>query len=534
MRRLLVGPVVCIIVLSACWDSSGPSSPVGRVSTPTAAITSTPDTSGGVPVVTTTTAASIADPDGQYRGPDFVAAGPDGVFRIVNGHPSLMVARTDVSWVADDGAGGVVFYSTPGVIERQRLGASAPETIATMASPNYVTLVEGAPTLVMSVIPGKPCPAEEGIHSVLLDLATGDQRMFLSCIPLESTGLHPRSMGGSTAVSTRAEGWPAETPASTSLVFRDLDGLELVVPGNPWPDRCPWCVLDPQLSPDGKLLALAEFAPDPEDFRTATWEEFGSLDIGEQWLRWDELRQGSRMLLRTIDLTSGATVFEGIVPFGRLAGFDGRYVLASPDPSGGQDAPGARPYIIDTSAGGELTIELGPNSPELYLDTAVLLLPARVIELRADGLGLVNFGEEMDTAVAMLVDVVGEASESDVGPWAGGATLWTVRWDDVDLAVFFVDDSDYRRDGVPHLFQWTSSGEGFATSEGVRVGSTVGELIAVYGDELSRPDFSQCGVSRNELVLVNGMAFGFALDDDPTDPNTTVQTIYAGGAPGCF
>ena len=155
----------------------------------------------------------------------------------------------------------------------------------------------------------------------------------------------------------------------------------------------------------------------------------------------------------------------------------------------------------------------------------------RTIELRSDGLGVVAFGDEMQEATATLIGLLGESDESQSEAWLGDSTVW-VHWEKEGLNVFFSDSSRYRDDGVIHLFQWSYSGLEFTTRDGFGVGATVEDLRSAYGDRLTITDFTDCGVSRNELSLDNAIRFNLGAGD-PVDPDSRVEALYAGAAPSC-
>lgn len=126
------------------------------------------------------------------------------------------------------------------------------------------------------------------------------------------------------------------------------------------------------------------------------------------------------------------------------------------------------------------------------------------VELRADGVGPVTFGEPAATVVPELVAIFGEpiSDESWTGqsPWgtvgqpAPGdppATLRVVAWD--GLTGYFIDAPLFRDDGVLHLTGWSATGGSvppLATTEGIVVGSALAQLQSVRPD--AAPVVSVC------------------------------------------
>ena len=138
-------------------------------------------------------------------------------------------------------------------------------------------------------------------------------------------------------------------------------------------------------------------------------------------------------------------------------------------------------------------------------------IAATGIVLEPDGLGIVRFGDPVDSAVEGLVDALGipTLDESFTGEWPSsdvttgrpdqGCTeatgykcvdyLRRVAWERWGLAVLFSDVRGYSRSLTalvtePHLVVWEhwvpEGGGGFTLASGVGPGSTVGDLRGHY------------------------------------------------------
>jgi hypothetical protein len=306
------------------------------------------------------------------------------VFRVVNGEASPVIGRSDVSWAADDGMGGVIYYAEPGLVEHVPLGATTPVTIATNATPRFVTRIDGKPTLEITQIQQGECDDADSQHAALIDLATGQHRLYAPCIPLQSWGIHPQSIGGDLSMAVDGGGWPEEKPVWARLVFRRselpdsmtaltgwdeealrlLGELELDVPANPWSQPCPWCTLDARLSSDGTTLALAELVPSPANLGAADWAEVDALDLSEQWRRWEELRRTADIRLRVVDLDTGDSRYSALRPGpGSLLDYDGRYLVYRFEGPGHHSTFPLDTHLIDTATGEEIPINWGTPDP---------------------------------------------------------------------------------------------------------------------------------------------------------------------------
>lgn len=161
------------------------------------------------------------------------------------------------------------------------------------------------------------------------------------------------------------------------------------------------------------------------------------------------------------------------------------------------------------------------------------------VVLSADGLGVVDFGDEAEAVLAVLVETLGRPDfdtgwadpsiEANEPLWPGcpGTAARIVTWDDV-MGVVFTDwdqTSDNLRVtvGTPYLAGaglWPDSP--ITTPDGARSGDTVGRLRAIYGDRLSVA--STEGYPTPWVFAIDGAGGlrGSIQDDIVTDDSMTV------------
>lgn len=157
----------------------------------------------------------------------------------------------------------------------------------------------------------------------------------------------------------------------------------------------------------------------------------------------------------------------------------------------------------------------------------------QTLVLRHDGLGVVSFGQPVDTVVAVLTALLGppDLEEVQVSPDMDR----DVQWDEPFLYlqfttwIFGVDKPDSVPNG-PILHYYVTTSDRFATDAGIATGSTVTELETAYPDVV----FHQpCGDLIPEFLLDNGSGwpelpiFGL-LDGDSANPRTRIVHIGAG------
>ena len=127
--------------------------------------------------------------------------------------------------------------------------------------------------------------------------------------------------------------------------------------------------------------------------------------------------------------------------------------------------------------------------------TTTTTTPTRALLLRPDGIGDLYFGDPADGVLAALVAVLGDPDE-DTG-WVDqrqnygvclGDEVRFVRWE--TLQAFFTDGpSDWGPAGVRHFASYTQASifEGgeldLETADGLSLGSPVGDVRAIYGED---------------------------------------------------
>lgn len=180
------------------------------------------------------------------------------------------------------------------------------------------------------------------------------------------------------------------------------------------------------------------------------------------------------------------------------------------------------------------TIPPDPTSPEASLPTAGLVL-------RADGLGVLAFGEPVDSALRVLTDAVGRQPTGDsmtTGEMTQGFGGTTVRFVGFGrLTVIFSDGAYYRDDGLMHFAGWGLSGSdpgGLGTPEGITPGSTVDQLRTAFGDQLhldSEP--SECDGRWHFSVGASALGLEGVLSGPSTDGSSSVTSLSAGAQSEC-
>lgn len=162
--------------------------------------------------------------------------------------------------------------------------------------------------------------------------------------------------------------------------------------------------------------------------------------------------------------------------------------------------------------------------------------------LLSDGLGVVRFGEPADTALRLLIDVLGrqptdESTITGVMPGGfGGTTVRFVRFG--PLTVIFSDGQYFRDDGVMHFAGWSLAGQGptdLATAQGISLGSTADELRAAFGERLHLPSIPcECtGSWCFGMGPTDPLGFEGDLSGPPSDSSTSVIRLAAGAQPSC-
>lgn len=203
----------------------------------------------------------------------------------------------------------------------------------------------------------------------------------------------------------------------------------------------------------------------------------------------------------------------------------------------------ATTHSSQTSAADSTLIETTlPAAPSTSASSTVPSPPVGELVLRSDGLGVVAFGEPLETALPALTTAVGSQPTADstttgVMPQGFGGTA--VRFVSFGrLTVIFSDGGYYRDDGVMYFAGWSLGGPGqanWATPQGITIGSTVDDLRTAFGDQLRLPPAPDECAGGAWTFGVGPTALGFEgeLSGPPTETLSSVTRIAAGAQSSC-
>lgn len=171
--------------------------------------------------------------------------------------------------------------------------------------------------------------------------------------------------------------------------------------------------------------------------------------------------------------------------------------------------------------------------------------PAGEVVLERGGLGVAIFGDPVEATIAAVSAALGEEPREDTGWLDAFSLLGTcpgtaargVAWGDL-TALFTDGDSGHAEPGTAHFFSYryragSRGPDGLSTPEGIRLGSTVGDLRAAYGDELELPaDEPTPGGPRYRVGAATGVTDFYAgtvggLEDD-------ARVVSIDGGIGCL
>ncbi len=116
--------------------------------------------------------------------------------------------------------------------------------------------------------------------------------------------------------------------------------------------------------------------------------------------------------------------------------------------------------------------------------TSPTTVPAAVaIVLHADGLGVVDFGATKDATLTALGALLGPIDETGTGCELAGPDVTTARWDELRVQFVGTVFDSYNVRPPPG----EAAVLGLKTDAGVGLGSTVAQLEAAYGLQLTIP-----------------------------------------------
>ncbi len=167
--------------------------------------------------------------------------------------------------------------------------------------------------------------------------------------------------------------------------------------------------------------------------------------------------------------------------------------------------------------------------------TTTLADPLAALVLNPTGIGDIIFGSDADESVAQLSLVLGNPTE-DTG-WSPsfetcpGTEARVVRW--TSLQAFFTDGAtEWAPEGTRHFFHYGQSvlaGGGvlieLSTSNGIGIRSTLGELSAAYGEQVTITDDPIFGPFWEVDVAGAGVLWGTA---GATGDNGMIDSINGG------
>ena len=176
------------------------------------------------------------------------------------------------------------------------------------------------------------------------------------------------------------------------------------------------------------------------------------------------------------------------------------------------------------------------------------------LELRADGLGDLDFGEPTDEVMKRLVNLFGSPDPGEEYPYEGHP-LRFVYWEDEGLAVVFSDYEFYRNDGAEHFAGWTYSryiGDGasrddgpalltLAAAEEIGIGSTLADLQSAFRDEVALEAGCDPGGPPTAAYLRPvdpddgriSISIRVDFEELPLSPTSRIASLTAGAGPGC-
>lgn len=182
------------------------------------------------------------------------------------------------------------------------------------------------------------------------------------------------------------------------------------------------------------------------------------------------------------------------------------------------------------------------TAPPTTTSTTEAAESASTIVLRADGLGVVPFGTEIDEALVVLTDLLGPPTSHELhtnvwGDESSYGSFHEVKWEGLRLE--FIDwDIDWTPLDSPVFSYWTT-GRSLRTPEGVGPGSLWAETAATYGDA-AKAWQEDCGeysgiyhflsieLEGEGYEHIAGYAYFGWLTDDPSDPASSVAQMEAG------
>ena len=206
-----------------------------------------------------------------------------------------------------------------------------------------------------------------------------------------------------------------------------------------------------------------------------------------------------------------------------------------------------------TSSTTSTTATSTPTTSNAAVATTTTSVPVR-LELRADGLGDLDFGEPTDQVMERLESLFGSPDPGEEYPYRGHP-LRFVYWEDERLAVVFSDYEFYRDDGAEHLAGWSHSSyignqDGLdsgvasltmAMAEEIVIGSTLADLQSAFGDNVvleaeCDPGGPPISAYMKPTDWDDGrvsLSIRVGFEDLPLRSTSRIASFTAGAGPGC-
>ena len=524
----------CVLVAAACAEAAPGGDTTTTLSTATSTTIRLSQTTG--PAGTTTSAPPTTTHAPDHAMPELLVVGPEGVFLVEPGADPVQLVEGRAATAVDDGLGGLLYQIDAGrdweqteeprttIVWWVPAGSERPLDLLVPASDQDLTLedayaVDGSLTVLYRRSEG--AVSFEMVDSLRsYDRATGSVAELMRGSAWES-GFDIGSVGGGLIAGT------SYTQVDASCFLLNLDGEVISSPANPSVPGCesPGCPDSCVLSPDGSGLAHVETRY-VESTNTTTAHEIVVSDMatGEK--------------IHTIEFPPGN---------GRISlDIADDWILVN-------RATGEEPLaaLVVNAASPDIPAWEAPVAGVARFVTAPVTVRPAQFALRGDGLGIVELGQPMASAMPLLEARFGATSDEwtydpencrgDTERCCSAMTgsgcedyFRAVTWDDVGLSVTFADDFRYPSDGVPHLTFWSTWGANgnTATLESVSIGTTEVALQAAYGNRLVRTIVG-CGDDAPAYRLNEEMPIVFELSGPFGDPATTVTGMWAGNPGSC-
>ena len=503
-RRWIVVLVVMGVVAGACAGDSG-SAPSTEATPPTIGSTATTsevvESTSTFPPDTSTTGI-----DGEWPPIEVLVANDDGVFLVDTQGETRQLVKGKVADAVDDTRGGLLFQ-----VERGRSSGWWGD-----GSPIKDTRVwwvqKGSSEVTELLVPTPGMPLDLS----MIDTASINEHVYVVYVRHDSTmdpeyGPHGwydalRAFDIESLGVTEVFRFPAYEHSygfsvGGGIVLVDEEDVsgrrcyfsDMALPGAP-------SVVDlfsrDRIVEDLSRWVLPELEPCDTDeecqWRCALSTDASALAFLTGSLPFSE----GTASLQVINTQTGAVVFEGEVPSTGWVDLQGSWLLVN---SGNEKVPyGDVADLLKLDSGDSRSVPLNGFarfvSQRVAIEAPVVPPTPAAIQLRTDGLGVVDFAMPAAHAVEALVSVMGSAP---VDGWSSAAWVDYVGWHEYGLYLGFSTpqwpgwDGMSRLVGWEYALAWSQGWEDlptrFETRDGVTIGTTVADLRRSYGESLRLP-----------------------------------------------